>query len=534
MLSEAQPTAHSKNAPSGSGFTYVPSLQDCSHDSIQGDGSLVVKEYFSRNEYTITYSSPETGYADLIYNYYYEGTVVIPNSLFYYAGYDFDGWNYGTGTPSNDDVAFYMPAQNLTFTAKWEVADAYYQVEHYLQQANGTYVMAEIEQVYYDEETDTSYTQMGNAVEYYTGKTGDSVDNLDNLARTFHTYTAYSKATGNGATISTTLPTISGDNSTLIRLFYDRNMVDVTWDSDDGSLVDSISVHEGSEYKVKHVRQNTDLSYPDYGLLVEEDTFYGTTDSSVSPSVKSYDGFTSPNVTTQSIFTHSSLLIVYQYSRNTYQISYDLTGGDEMLNPVSSYLYGEGTTLLPTPSKLGYGFSHWTLDGTQVSAISETEFGDVTLVAVWSPDGNTAYQVEHYTENLSGGGYTLAKTSDYTGEIDSSVTASQETLTGFTFDDENSSNIATGTVQADGTLVLKLYYSRNTYQVAWYDYDTTTELEVVSYKYQNGISATNITPSRTGYTFGTWENFDTVMDTSDLSFNAKDHGTWTANSYTIT
>lgn len=579
ILAEGSATHHSTTASSG--FTHQPSLSYHSHDSIQGMGSLVVKEYFSRNEYSITFTAPVTGYAPLVYTYLYQYTAVIPNSLFYYAGYDFQGWYTTEISLEEDAETLVMPAQDMTFTATWVVGDSYYQVEHYLQQENGTYALGEMTQTLYDEETQETYDYSGNAVEYHAGKTGETVAELSSLQRQFFGY-HYSKATGNGSSISGSMPSISGDNSTLIRLFYDRNMIEVHWNSDGGAEVDSSSVQEGreitlpptptktgyvfvewqdedgrafvpgtiigtspvtykaiwsagegTEYKVKHIRQNIDGTYPDYGLLLEEQLFYGTTDSTVTPSVKSYDGFTSPTATCHSVFPDGSLVIVYEYSRNTYQIAYDVTGGNPLVSDITSYLYGEGTSTLPTPSKQGYVFSHWTLKGVQVPSISETELGDVTLVAVWEPDGNTAYSVEHYIETLSGGGYTLSRTTSHTGATEERVEAAQENIPGFSYDESNLGNLVFGEVLPDGSLCLKLYYSRNSYQVSWHNYDNNQELLVQSYQYEEVISAPNITPSRTGYTFGVWNNFAKVMGTSDLSYNGKDHGTWTANSYDI-
>lgn len=577
ILAEGSANHHNVSAPSG--FTYMSSLSNHSHDSIQGIGSLVVQEYYSRNQYTITYTAPETGYAPLVYTYLYGYTTVIPSSLFYYAGYQFEGW-YTSDMVLTGEETLVMPAKDMTFTATWAVGDSYYQVEHYLQDQSGSYALGEMTQTIYDEDTGETYEYIGNAVEYHWGKTGESVADLSSLQGVFTGYN-YSKATGNGASLSNTLPRISGDNSTLIRLFYDRNMITVHWNSDGGTEIDASSfieggkitlpatpsktgyvfvewqdengvalvagstvgsetvtykaiwsAGEGTAYNVKHVRQNVDGSYPTSGQLIEQDTFYGNTNDSVSPSVKTYEGFSSPTVTTHNIFPDGSLLVVYQYSRNTYQINYDLTGGDPMLNAVNSYLYGKGTTNLPVASKLGYLFSHWTHNGTQISSISTADIGDMSLVAVWEPDGNTVYQVEHYTENLYGG-YSLDRTTEHKGETESSVTAAQDNITGFTFDGTNGSNLTTGTILPDGSLMLKLYYSRNSYQVAWYDYDGITELTTQTYNYEEAIFAPNITPSRDGHSFGIWQNYATEMGSSDLSYNGKDHGTWTANSYSL-
>ena len=79
---------------------------------------------------------------------------------------------------------------------------------------------------------------------------------------------------------------------------------------------------------------------------------------------------------------------------------------------------------------------------------------------------NTAikYTVEYYTEELDGT-YTLAQTAEVKSEPDLAVTAEQIVIDGFTFDADNAENVLTGTASEE--LVLKLYYTRNSYTLTW-------------------------------------------------------------------
>jgi hypothetical protein len=75
-----------------------------------------------------------------------------------------------------------------------------------------------------------------------------------------------------------------------------------------------------------------------------------------------------------------------------------------------------------------------------------------------------------------------------TGTTDTEVTATSNQYEGFTFDKSIEGTEDTGTISADGGLVLKLYYKRNSYNVT-YSYtgdvpETASELpEKEIYKY---------------------------------------------------
>ena len=80
---------------------------------------------------------------------------------------------------------------------------------------------------------------------------------------------------------------------------------------------------------------------------------------------------------------------------------------------------------------------------------------------------NTAvkYKVETYLENLAGDGYTLSDTAEVKAEPGTTVTAEAKTVEGFTFDTDNENNVLSGKASAE--LVLKLYYTRNSYTLTW-------------------------------------------------------------------
>ena len=71
------------------------------------------------------------------------------------------------------------------------------------------------------------------------------------------------------------------------------------------------------------------------------------------------------------------------WTANTYNISYELNDGINTTANPATYTYGVGVAELLSPTRDGYTFVGWTLDGNAVTAISTTQFGNITLTAQW-------------------------------------------------------------------------------------------------------------------------------------------------------
>lgn len=131
--------------------------------------------------------------------------------------------------------------------------------------------------------------------------------------------------------------------------------------------------------------------------------------------------------------------------------------------------------------RVGYVFSGWTTNDAEVTDGKFTmPKNDVTFTGSFTPADGTAYTVEHYKQ-LAGGtnyaltNYELAETEDLEGTTGANVTltaSDAKTYEGFEFDEDSVNNIVTGTIAADGSLVLKLYYNKKSYNVK-YEYTGT-------------------------------------------------------------
>ena len=198
-------------------------------------------------------------------------------------------------------------------------------------------------------------------------------------------------------------------------------------------------------------------------------------------------------------------------------------------NPQTYYLKDTTYTVSSNvPQRTGYTFAGWKSSegGTVYQTGGDMQFTmpakDVTLTAQWTPNNGTKYQVEHYQQQLDGTTYELKETDTLSGNTGDSVTAQfKTTYTGFTYDETVTGTVKSGTIAADGSLVLKLYYTRNSYNVT-YQYEGTapTGAPAVNtlsgtYKYGAEVTVDNTVSANAvdGYTFSGWSTADaTVID----------------------
>lgn len=305
------------------------------------------------------------------------------------------------------------------------------------------------------------------------------------------------------------------------------------------------------QYTVNHYQERFDGTYsedPD-----ETETFFdGVTGGSVSPAVKSYTGFESPAQKTVRVEADGSTVVEYYYKRKTYPIRVDFAVEGENLilrgKYVSSYKYDVPFGLSdPDDDPIyivrdGYELVGWYwADDPNRTLLNEyywvkgdalTSEKELVFKPLWKKV-EYGYTVEHYVEQLDGS-YSLQKTEDLKGEYESRVTGQASTFSGFTFDETNSNNVLSGTVVANDALVLKLYYTRNSYDAKWYDYNGTDLLATTQFKFGETVTPPTVSATREGYTFSNWNIDNTTMPIGGLHFNAQDHGVWAANTYTVT
>lgn len=128
--------AESKSYP---GFT----AQNFQQKPIKGNGSTVIKVYYTRNEYTLTYdlNGDDASWTDSAAvasrKYRYGAAITTPGvGDLKRAGYAFGGW-YTDKNCQSKFTAATMPAENTTLYAKWNAGQVNYTVNYYLQNVDG-------------------------------------------------------------------------------------------------------------------------------------------------------------------------------------------------------------------------------------------------------------------------------------------------------------------------------------------------------------------------------------------------------------
>lgn len=307
------------------------------------------------------------------------------------------------------------------------------------------------------------------------------------------------------------------------------------------------TANTGTKYTVEHYKMNLDgTTY----TLADTDNLKGTTDTSVTPAVKTYEGFTSPSTQTVTIKGDGTTVVKYYYTRNKYTLDLNglinetlrgnlvdvvknpITGAEDrhtagtavvtvngtvVGNKVTDYCnevyYGSSISIITT-AESGYSI----IDNGNVSFKMPAEGKTVTvtinakdtkyLVRRWKKNVNTDSKT--YNENsLNDSNYTIYDAEYLNGKAYSWVTPDIKTYEGFTYKATLPSE-GTAYVKPDGTTVIDVYYTRNTYTINGGNVNANVE-------YGNGISSVS--------GLKTYEYEQKVTLTANLKIGYHWHGT---------
>lgn len=277
-------------------------------------------------------------------------------------------------------------------------------------------------------------------------------------------------------------------------------------------------------YKVEHYKMNLDgITY----TLADTDNFKDTTDTSVTPAIKTYEGFTSPSTQTVTIKGDGTTVVKYYYIRNKYTL--DLNGfissvsRPNLTEEVDGQIFIAGKATVTVNGKVlatnetdfcqmvyyGSSYKITTVPEAGYSIIGNTTVegtmpaSDKTVTITINTNKDTKYIVRHWKEKLYLDGtktyadsskhnttnYFLADTDNLTGQTNRLVTPTVKTYEGFT-----SPSAITVRVKGDGSLIVDYYYTRNTYTLKTDDSDSNKDDQDNGIKSGNGIdsSKTNV------------------------------------------
>jgi len=171
-------------------------------------------------------------------------------------------------------------------------------------------------------------------------------------------FTENAATIADGTTLTITANGITGYHCTGITV-NDEPLVGSTYTVDgDFAIAATFAPNTNTGYTVNHYQQNLDGTYP--STPTETDNLTGTTATNVTPAVKSYTGFTAPSTQTVSILADGSRVVEYQYTRNSYTLTWNANGGNLTGGTTAgSVPYGTPLTA-PTATKSGFDFTGWT------------------------------------------------------------------------------------------------------------------------------------------------------------------------------
>ena len=586
---------------------------------VKADGSLVLKVYYSRNQYKLTVDGNVT-------NVYY-GAAISVSEPAAREGYTFAGWDR--------DVPETMPASDVTLVSQWNENDADYTAYNAAKAAaeakqaeanfDKTYT-AESRQALADalakDVSGKKYTQQGevdaaakaindavtalelmtykatfyvDGAEYkvVTAKVGEAIAKPEDPSKTGYVFTGWDPEVGTmgtedvsfnaqfsagevfykvetyvmgldgqyGAAETKTVPATTGaavsvepearegftvadnsvlsgvvvaDSSLVLKVYYSRNQYKLSVDGVESDVyygaalnIAAPAAREGFTFTGWNVEVPANMPASDLTLVSqwsENDADYTAYNAAVAAAKakqgeENYDKMYTAETrdalagalaidvagkkySEQSVVDAATKAIndaVAALEVMTYNAIFTVDGAQYEVVPTK---VGEQIVAPKDPAKEGYVFKGWDKE------VGKMGVEDITFAAQFEEASGIAYTVEVYTMDVNGN-YGAAETKTLYGTTGAQVTADTTAAEGFTFD-ESAANVVSGTVAADGSLVLKVYFARNQYKL------TVDGAESEVYY---GAALDIATPAaREGYTFIGWNvDVPATMPASDLT-----------------
>lgn len=241
------------------------------------------------------------------------------------------------------------------------------------------------------------------------------------------------------------------------------------------------------EFTVKHYQQN--VADDNYTLL-ETETKNGYTESQVGNGLEKntktdtkYSGFYSLLYdTTTKIAADGSTVVEIYYDRYYYLMNFDLDGGYGV-EPIYAR-YGAPISV-GTPTKPGYSFNDW---NPELPATMPAE--SATHKATWKV-GTTSYTVVYWYENANDDGYSYVADQKIT-DVAPGTSVSSDTYKDANFNNKdakhftyNANKAETVTVAGDGSTILNVYFTRNTYTLTFKDGQKTLTCTKTEHKHSD-------------------------------------------------
>jgi len=496
-----EPTSDTLTGTTGSTATFVPETregftvdneQSVLSGEIAADGSLVLKVFYSRNQYTLTAEG-------VAYTFYYGAAVSVADPVKEH--YTFAGWE--------PELPETMPAHDVTVVAKWteDGADytAYNAAVAAAQEKQGeenygkkytAETRAALAEALANDVSGKKYSEQG-LVDAATKAINDAVAALELM-----TYTATFYVDG---AVHATVQAKVGEQIALPEEPAKEGYVFTGWDPEVGVMgLEDVSFNAqftagAVSYKVETYEMDVNGAY---GAATVK-TVPATTGESVSVTPETREGFTvaDNSILSGTVAADSSLVLKVYYSRNQYKLSVD---GVE-----SDVYFGAALEIADPAPREGYTFTGWNVE---VPATMPAE--DLTLVSQWSENDAdyTAYNAAVAAAQAKQGEENYDK--KYTAETRAALAeALANDVSGKKYSEQGVVDAATKAIN-DAVAALELM----TYTATFY-VDGAVHATVTAKVGEQIVAPAD--PAKEGYIFKGWDKEVGKMGVEDVSFNAE-------------
>lgn len=440
---------------------------------------------WEESEFTVSFESNGGSAAEAVKVTFHDtfGTLPSPTKT----GYSFAGWYLETGlTTKVESTTVYSATSDVTLYAKWTI---------------------------------NSYTLSfavdgGSAVTAVTQEFASALSAPVAPTKAGYTFAGwYAEEALTTPYVFATMP--AGDFSVYAK--WTVNSYTVSFDANGGSAVDPISGDFG-----------TAVSAP---VAPTRDGYTFVTWCTDSEATLAYTFSTMPaqNLT---LYAKWAALTDIPYTAEYYVLNLDETTYT-LLETDGTFRGATDSTVSVTPKAIT-GYSYNASDVHNVLSGTVAADGSLVLKVYYSRNTDTAYVVEHWYQPIFGSTYTKAATDNLTGTTGATVTATAKTEEGFTYYPAYPTTVTSGTVNAAGTLVLKLYYNRNVYTIVQ-DFGDGRPNSTFTIRFGQDLTPL-ANPTREGYTFQGWvDELGTSYPTTSIPNRSLDlFASWRTKTFLVT
>ena len=389
-------------------------------------------------------------------------------------GYTFDGWMItGENETTYAEIPETMPAENLTLTAKW---------------TSNKYSLKFMDN---DTEVDGSGT-------YSHGDTV-TAPTLTKEGWTFNGWVGEDSKLVYGPGV-----TFSASKDLTLYASWTQNEYRIIY------MVNGDKVHESG---VKHFGDN----------ISDDDKYTGTPELTGHTFGGWYDnsGCTGDKYTYPDTMPASDIVLYAKMTPNTYKATFYVD--DEVYGDPVYVTYGQPIPAPADPYKVGYNFTGWDTDLTQMPAENITikaQFSAINFAVKLMVNG-----ADWRTVEVPCG-----------ADINSYIEAFVPELEGYTFTGWDGDDIPADGLMPAENIELNAKFVINTYTITVHG--RINDLETYSVTYGANIADVNIRADKTGYTFKGWYSDAEYTTSYTLPYtmpagNIDLYGLWTVNKYTI-